>query len=108
MGPQYTETSPRSKYVPDPLSPIRFFKVDDDNRLFVMTYEKGKRPGEFMYDIFNPEGVFVGRKNLNLRWADLFFGVKYQAIKNNRLYCYRENHDGYIEMVISKIKWIYR
>jgi len=108
MGPQYTETGPRSNYVPDPLPPIRFFEVDDENRLFVMTYEKGEKPGEFMYDIFNSEGVFVGRKSLNLRWADLFFGVKYQSIKNNRLYCYRENEEGYMEMVVSRIKWIYR
>lgn len=108
MGPQYTETGSRRNYVPDPLPPITFFEVDDDNRLFVMTYEKGNKPGEFMYDIFSPEGVFVGRKSLNLRWADLAFGVKYQAIKNNRLYCYRENKEGYMEMVVSVIRWKYR
>ena len=108
MGPQYTETGPGRNYVPDPLPPVRFFEVDDDNRLFVMTYEKGNKQGEFMYDIFSPEGVFVGRKSLNLRWADLLFGVKYQDIKNNRLYCYRENEEGYMEMVVSKIKWKYR
>lgn len=108
MGPHYTETGPRSKYVPDPLPPIRFFEADDENRLFVMTYEKGRKPGEFMYDLFNTDGVYVGRQSLNLRWADLYFGVKYQAIKNNRLYFYRENEDGYMEMVVSKIKWLYR
>lgn len=108
MGPQYTETGPRSEYVPDPLPPIRFFEADDGNRLFVMTYEKGRKPGEFMYDIFNTDGAYVGRQSLNLRWADLYFGVKYQAIKNNKLYFYRENENGYMELVVSKIKWLYR
>ncbi|MEA2006143.1 MAG: 6-bladed beta-propeller [Acidobacteriota bacterium] len=107
MGPYYIETGKRSEYVPNPLPPINFFLSDDEGRLFVMTYEKGENPGEYMYDIFNPEGVFIGRKSLNLPWVGQFFGVKYQTIKNNRLYCYRENDRGFKEMVVYKIKWIY-
>ena len=73
-----------------------------------MTYEKGENPGEYMYDIFNPEGVFIGRKSLNLRWADLYFGVKYQTIKNDKLYCYREDENGFMEMVVYKMRWVSR
>ncbi|MBD3195366.1 MAG: 6-bladed beta-propeller [Candidatus Lokiarchaeota archaeon] len=108
LGPQYQETGKRNEYVPNPLPPIKLFMVDDQGRLFVMTYEKGSTRGEFIYDIFNSEGVFIGRKSLNLRWADLSFGVKYQTVSKNKLYCYRYNEDGFMEMNIYKIKWIYK
>jgi len=45
--------------------PFRYLFPDDEGRLYVMTYEKGEKPGEFLYDIFNREGVFIGRTKLN-------------------------------------------
>lgn len=78
---------------------------DDEGRLFVLTYEAGGSPGEFMYDIFNPEGAFIGRMSLaNMKKlaAPRSFAVK---IKKNRLYCLREKEDGYKELVAYKLSW---
>jgi hypothetical protein len=52
-------------YFPDFFPPFQYYFMDDKGRLFVMTYEKGNNPREFLYDIFNPEGIFIGRTKLS-------------------------------------------
>jgi len=86
---------------PDNLPPFQSFFGDDDGKLFVMTYEKGEKPGEYVFDVFNSEGVFVLRKNLIIlnNW-DL------QAkAKRGCLYCVREKESGYKELVVYKMMW---
>jgi len=102
MGRHYIEGS---EYVPDPLPPIKLFFTDDKARLFVMTYEQGDSPGEYIYDIFNPEGIFIGRKSLKLPWVGRYFGPKYEMMKKNRFYCYREKEDGFRELVMYEVCW---
>jgi hypothetical protein len=46
---------------------IKHFFLDDEGRLFVMTHEKWENPKEFMFDIFNPKGIFIVRN-----WIPLF------------------------------------
>lgn len=104
LGPSY-RTPDFMDYFPRPLPPLSSFFTDDEGRLFVMTYEGGERPGEYLCDIFNPEGIFVGRKSLHLVWAQLYFGPKYTMIKKNRLYCHREKESGYMELVVYKMNW---
>jgi hypothetical protein len=72
-----------------------------------MTYEDGESPGEFMYDVFNPDGIFIGRMSLgNLvfeqgdRW-----NIQYVTAKKNRLYCLRKKDSGYRELVVYKMIW---
>ena len=91
----------RKLYFPDYLPPFQSFFGDDDGRLFVMTYEKGEKPGEYVFDIFNSEGVFVLRKNLIIlnNWE-----LQAKA-KRGRLYCVREKESGYNELVVYKMKW---
>ena len=43
------------------MPPFHALFADDGDRLFVMTYEEGINPGEYMYDIFDPDGVCIGR-----------------------------------------------
>ena len=91
----------RKIYFPDNLPPFQSFFGDDDGRLFVMTYEKGEKPGEYVFDIFNSEGVFVQRKNLIIlnNW-------ELQAKAKRRcLYCVREKESGYKELVVYKMRW---
>jgi len=45
---------------------IQHFFLDDEGRLLVMTHEKWENPKEFMFDIFNPEGIFIGGKSLSV------------------------------------------
>lgn len=89
-------------YFPDAMPPFHSFFSDDEGRLFVMTYEKGKNPGEYMYDIFDCEGICIGRKSLKIHHDES--GV-YAKMKNNRFYCLKEKESGYKELVVSKVIW---
>ncbi len=67
LGPESRRSGiPQNKYFPNPLPPLNQFFADDEGRIFVMTYEPGPNPGEYVWDIFNPDGVFIGRKALNI------------------------------------------
>jgi hypothetical protein len=89
-------------FFPDYFPPYQSFFTDEGGRLFVMTYEEGENPGEFMFDIFNPDGVFIARKSLNSWiWESL---VK-AKIKNNLFYCVQEKESGYKKFVVYKVKW---
>jgi len=86
--------------------PFNSFFIDDENRLYVMTYEKGEGEGEYIHDIFNSGGVFIGRKSigifgilgrsLNHRWA---------TAKNRRFYRLINKESGYMELVVYNMKW---
>jgi hypothetical protein len=90
-------------YFPDYYLPICDFFPDDDNRLFVMTFEKGAHPGEYWYDIFDPNGVFIRRKPLHiLTWGEI---VACGQATRNRLYCFQEREDGYRVFKVYKMLW---
>ena len=85
--------------------------TDDKDWLFVMTYEKGEDERKYMYDIFNADGVFIGRVSLgniqvryvgNERYHD---DPKKVLAKGNYLYCIQENESGFIELVVYNMKW---
>lgn len=89
-------------YFPDHMPPFHSFFTDDEGRVFVMSYEKGENPGEYMYDIFNSDGLFIGRKSLRI-YND-HQGL-YAKIKNGRLYCLNEKKSFYKELVVYKLHW---
>jgi hypothetical protein len=93
-------------YLPDPLPPVAAIFTDDEGRLFAMSYEAGDKPGEYLWDIFDPDGVFIGRKSLEVpSWRGLNNGSRYTMIKNGLLYDYAEKESGYRELVISAVIW---
>ena len=52
LGPDYRRSGvSQDKYFPNPLSPLNQFFADDEGRIFVMTYEPGPNPGEYVWDI---------------------------------------------------------
>lgn len=89
-------------YFPDSMPPFHSFFTDNEGRLFVMTYEKGKNPEEYIYDIFNSKGIFIGRSNLNVLHD---MNDVYAKIKNGRLYSLLEEKSGYKKLVAFKMKW---
>ena len=89
-------------FFPEFFPPYQSFFMDDKGRLFVMTYEEGENPGEFITDIFSNEGAFVGRKSLN---AWIFNSILWAKMKRGLLYCIREKESGYKELVVYKMKW---
>ncbi|MCJ7680103.1 MAG: hypothetical protein MUP70_05200, partial [Candidatus Aminicenantes bacterium] len=106
LGPNYRKSGiPQDKYFPNPLPPLNQFFADDGGRIFVMTYEPGPNPGEYIWDIFNKDGVFVGRKALNILWASLYLVPRYTFVKNGNLYCHQEKESGFHELVVYKMIW---
>ena len=107
-----TKTSEKL-YFPDNMPPFQFFFTDDEGRLYVMTWEKGEGPRDFIFDIFNSDGLFIGRISLSnggnpypnnvLRAIG---GNPYDVrVKNNRLYYMRGKESGYQELVVNKMTW---
>ena len=105
----YSEERKDRAYFPKNFPPYRFFFADDEGRLFVMTYEKNRDSNEYIYDIFNTDGVFIDRIGLRnfgrgssiskIEWT---FQTK---AKKNHLYCIQEKENGYKELVVYKMNW---
>jgi hypothetical protein len=81
---------------------LSFFS-DDEGRLFVMTPERGEVEEEYIFDIFNADGIFIARKALSVLYEG--GGIVYARAKNNRLYGLREKESGYKELVVYKMEW---
>jgi hypothetical protein len=83
--------------------PICDFFLDDKGRIYVMTFERGENPREFIYDIFNPQGIYIARKSL-----DIYFegdrSVYAKSIRN-RLYFFQEDKDGFRKFYVYKMRW---
>lgn len=89
-------------YFLDSMPPFHSLFADDEGWLFVMTYEKGENPGEYICDMFNPEGVFIGRKSLKIFHDE---SGLYATMKNECFYCINEKENGYKELKAYKIRW---
>ncbi len=83
-------------YFPKQMPPYQGGFSDDKGRLFIMTFEKGEKPREYVYDVFNPEGVFVGGIKLDSSGA---------LVKRNLIYFFKEKESGYKEFVVYKMRW---
>jgi hypothetical protein len=72
------------------------FTLDEKGRIFVRTFEKGKKEGEYIIDIFDSEGYFISQMPLKLNpvlW------------ENNKLYATEESDEGYIIIKRCKVHW---
>jgi len=92
-------------FIPKYWPPYHSFFADDEGRLFVKTFEEGDRPGEYMYDIFNPDGIFIGRMSLNIYTYGRGAKEVCAKAKKRRLYCLEEKESGYKELVVYKMRW---
>lgn len=90
--------------------PFQHLFCDDEGRLYVMTYEKGEKAGEYLFDIFNADGVFIARTSCAAHLsADLYAPGSptdsWVTAKNSRLYAVREKASGYKELVVYRMIW---
>lgn len=86
--------------------PFNSFFIDDDDRLFVMTYEQDENEEEYIYDIFNESGILTGRKSIGLTYAVTRSLLPRRAIaKNSRYYRLRYKDSGYVELIVYKMLW---
>jgi len=97
---------PRGKMAifPESFLPFQGIFTDDKDGLYVMTYEKGEDSNEYITDIFNADGVFVGRKSLRVFFSDREY-LLWATVKQNRLYCRSEKESGFKELVVYKMRW---
>ncbi len=84
-------------YFPEYYPPIKDFFVDTQGRIYVETYEDGESPDEEMVDIFNAEGVFIGRSSLKKALSRIF--------KSDRLHVLHEKESGFQKLVVSNMLW---
>jgi hypothetical protein len=75
---------------PDYFPPFQNFLLDDQGLIYVRTYKKGKAKGEYVIDVFDPEGRFIAqfitKTDLRLFKAGKAYGIEeteegYQTIK---------------------------
>jgi hypothetical protein len=75
---------------PDVFPPFQNFLLDSRGRIYVRTYTKGKANGEYVIDVFDPEGRFIAqfitKSNLVLFKDGKAYGIEesdegYQTIK---------------------------
>jgi len=94
-------------YFPKYMPPYRCIFCDDKGRLFVMTFEKGKSEGEYMYDVFDVDGRFIDRVGLGNYgiWNKPIVNQLVIIAKKNLLYYLQENERGYKELVAYEMNW---
>jgi len=90
-------------YFPENWQPFHAFFPDEEGRLFVMTYEPGERPGEFVYDIFDKDGVFVARTSLAAVHGGN--GFLLARFRGDRLYAVGEKESGFKRLNVYRAIW---
>ncbi|MBN1273060.1 MAG: 6-bladed beta-propeller [Candidatus Aminicenantes bacterium] len=83
--------------------PMSGFFVDDEGRIYVRTFERGPNPGEYFFDLFNPDGAFISRKAMNI--LTLGDTEILAEARGGRLYCFQDKSDGYREFVVYRMTW---
>lgn len=72
------------------------FSRDDKGRIFVRTFEKGKKEREYFFDVFDEEGIYI---------AKVLLDVDPRIWKGEKLYAIKENEDGFQVLKCSSIRW---
>jgi len=81
---------------PDYFPPVQNFVLDEQDRIYVRTYVKGKNEGEYVVDIFDAKGIFI---------SQLVTKADFRIWKNNKVYSVEENTDGYRILKIYQAAW---
>jgi hypothetical protein len=87
-------------FFPENLPPFRALFADEDGRLFSLTFEPAESPGQYVIDVFNPDGVFTGRLSADISTS---LGTPLAALaRDGRLYYIREKTDGFKQLVVER------
>jgi 6-bladed beta-propeller len=86
--------------------PFNSFFVDEAERLFVMTYERGETGQGFIHDVFDADGIFIARVVLGS------YGILGRALNrlrataaNGRFYRLHFKENGYPELIVYRMLW---
>lgn len=81
---------------PEYFPPYQSFRLDEQGRLFVRTFTKGKAKGEYVVDVFDAEGRFIAQF---ITKSDL------KLIKKNKAYGVEKTADGFLVIKRYKVTW---
>jgi len=81
---------------PKMFPPFQLFTLDENDRIFVRTWEKGQEEDEFVHDIFDPEGRFI---------AQVTSKINVSVWKNGKAYAADENEEGFNVIKRYKVNW---
>ncbi len=81
---------------PDYYPPFGSLFVDEEDRLYVRTYEKGKAPDSYLWDIFSQEGKFIARCEMP---QDAFL------LKGGKLYAVEKDQEDYQYICRYQATW---
>jgi hypothetical protein len=95
---------------PDNNPPFQHLFSDDLGRLYVVTFEPGNNQGEYIIDVFNPEGVLFSRFSAKMFINNELFTThkpwdSWITVKNDRLYCIDQKESGHKTLTVYEIKW---
>ncbi|MBL7084394.1 MAG: 6-bladed beta-propeller [Candidatus Aminicenantes bacterium] len=75
-----------------------YFKIDEEGRIFVQTWEKPESGEEYCFDVFDSDGRYIAKIPLNFRLA---------VMKKSKIYTIEEDEDGYQYIKRYKVTWKY-
>jgi len=81
---------------PDTYPAVSTFFVDEKDRLYVRTNEKGKAKDSYLVDIFSPEGKLIYRGEIA--------GTPI-LVKNGKLYTVEKDEEGYQYICRYQATW---
>jgi hypothetical protein len=95
-------------FYPSSLPYFHYLITDNEDRVFIRTYEPGSQPGENICDVFNQDGVFVHRVSLKTCLSNDFLSFSSVdfvdgKMKNGRYYCHFQKEDGSTELLVYQI-----
>ena len=98
---RYNEQMKQMVFFPENLPPFRTMTADEAGSLFILTFEPGENPNENKIDVFNSNGIFVGRLS-----AAVFVTMDTplnMVVHRGRFYYIRETDTGFKELVVERI-----
>ncbi len=97
MGNMMGGINPKDVFeFPKVFPPYQSFTLDEDGRIFVRTWNKGKNKGEFVIDVFDSEGRFI---------AQIVSKMDFRLWKKGKVYSYEENEEGFNIIKRYNVLW---
>jgi len=72
--------------------------MDDEDRIYVMTWERASEGEGYYYDVFDPEGKYIAKVPLKTRPF---------VLKNKKFYTVEEDEEGFLFIKRYKTTWNY-
>jgi len=100
------EIEEKKKSLPGPMqldippyhSAYQDFSIDEENRIFVQTWERAENEEGYYYDVFDSEGKYIAK--IPLKFPP-------HVWKKNKLYTIEEDEDGFQMVKRYKVTWGY-